>query len=35
VWESEGYALSGHQVMIKYDGGVGNFVIKQQDIQTV
>jgi hypothetical protein len=35
VWESEGFALSTKRVSIDYEGGVGGFRIKQEQVQIV
>ena len=35
VWETDGFALSSEQVVIRYKGGVGSFRITQEEIQIV
>ncbi|HEX2623139.1 MAG TPA: hypothetical protein VHL11_23425 [Phototrophicaceae bacterium] len=35
VWESAGFALASKRVNVDYDGGVGGFRIKQQDVEIV
>lgn len=35
VWESPGFALASHQVIIHYDGGVGSFRVHQDESEIV
>jgi hypothetical protein len=35
VWESQGFALTDQQVIVKYDGGVGSLRINQEVVEIV
>lgn len=35
MWESETYGLADRRILIKFDGGVGNFTVKQSKVEIV
>lgn len=35
VWESDTYGLADRRILVKFDGGVGNFTVKQSKVEIV